>query len=347
MKTILIFLCLLINHALSSPVFGSNNVQLGGSFGHKNHGLDKLGTLNSAKTLTLTIVTGSLANTQLVASYYKSVQGLTIFDQTDMHLQMKGSVTLLSTVFNTNFIEYKCSNLTTQQTCYASSSEVSIPAALKSAIIGILGLEQVLTLKPNSVVGKEIKLNSGGLTAQATTYSYFTPTQVAQVYGFPSSTGAGVRVGIVSLGGYFTQADLQAYFNTFGYGTAPTVKIVYVDGASMNFADVKSALENYLDVEIIASVVPKASITLYFAPNTWQGFYDVLKTALQNNDVVSLSWGASESATSSYWNVFQTLFATYANVPIFIATGDLGSTGGVGFPASCPNAIGTYLFYAV
>ena len=37
------------------------------------------------------------------------------------------------------------------------------------------------------------------------------------------------------------------------------------------------------------------------------------------------------------------MFAKYSNVPIFIATGDQGSAGGVGFPASCPNAIGEFL----
>jgi len=56
--------------------------------------------------------------------------------------------------------------------------------------------------------------------------------------------------------------------------------------------------------------------------------------------VVSLSWGTYESYASAYLTSFQAMFAQFSQVPIFIATGNDGSSIGVGFPANCPNVIG-------
>ena len=71
---------------------------------------EPLGALNPSMNLTLTLVTGSLNNTQIVASYYEFIQGLTVFKRTDLDLKLLGSVQTLSRVFNTTFTEYKCSN---------------------------------------------------------------------------------------------------------------------------------------------------------------------------------------------------------------------------------------------
>ena len=307
-------------------------VRFAKSFGHKEHGLKKLSNLNPQLSLTLTIVTGSWANTKLVNTYFSSFGFFKVFEQTDMNLKLKGSVSKFSHVFNTTFVNYKC-NSTSNLTCYATTNMVSIPSSLQTAIMGILGLEQVLTMEP------KVRIANGRNFKRATTYTNFLPPQVAQVYGFPKSDGAGIRVGIVSLGGYFNQTDLQNYFDQFDLGEAPTINIVLINGFKYN--DIWNAvLENYLDVEILASIVPKANITLYIAPNNFQGFYDVINIALKQSDVVSCSWGTLESVSSSYWTSFQAMFARYSNVPIFIATGDQGSKGGVAFPASCPNAIG-------
>ena len=288
--------------------------------------------------LTITIVTGSWENTQQVDEYYSSFGYFTISIQTQIHLKMQGTVGRLSQVFNTTFFEYKCQKNMTL-ICFASTSVVYIPASLNSAIVGILGLEQVLALKSNYVVGKSIGRLKSLLRSKALQIPYFIGPQVAQVYGFPNSDGSGIRVGIITLGGYFFQSDLQAYFDAFGLGKAPNITLISVDGAQLVNSD---SAENYLDVEIISSVVPNANITLYFGINSLQGFFDVIYVALNRSDVVSLSWGSTEvnSVFSSYLSSFQALISLYSNVPLFVATGDYGSYGGVGFPASCPSAIG-------
>jgi hypothetical protein len=62
---------------------------------------------------------------------------------------------------------------------------------------------------------------------------------------------------------------------------------------------------------------------------------------MQHSEVVSVSWGTNESRVSAFYqNSFSALFNTYSTVPVFVATGNRGSAGGVGFPASCTKAIG-------
>ena len=147
MNIFFISLFLLVEYSLNSLNLESQTVPLVNSFGHRNNALEKLGDLNPAMTLTLTLVTGSMENTQLVASYYQSIQGLTILERTDMHIKLSGSVEVISKAFETTFSEYQCGSSGQQTVCYASNSEVYVPASLNSAIIGILGLENILTMK--------------------------------------------------------------------------------------------------------------------------------------------------------------------------------------------------------
>jgi hypothetical protein len=316
----------------SSNPFETKLVPIESSFGHKDLGLVVEDPLDPQMNLTLTIVTGSLENTRLVAKYYSSLGYFSIFDQTDMHLKMKGNVERLSQVLKTEFVKVKCQTNTGLE-CYASTSEVSIPIFLRSAILGIIGLEQVWSLKTDNIAEpfkESLKISSfKGLIQEA-----------AEFYKFPNSSGLGTKVAIISLGGYFLQSDLQSIFNRLNLSTAPTIRTVFVDGAQQNFTDPESfSIINYLNVFIIAALVPRANITLYFSPNTAQGFYDVISTALQQSHVVSCPWFQSESLSSSYWTTSEQLLAKYRNIPVFMSAGNQGSAGGVGFPASCPSAI--------
>jgi len=353
MNVLLITLVLLLNSALSQVLAkGSLNLALapllGSSEHNSKHNCQIVGPLNPQMNLTLTIVTGSMDKTELVAEYFLSFDFLTITDKTEMHFKLKGTVAQFAQVFNTTFIEYSCPNSPSKQAQYATTSEVYIPQSLHSSIVSILGLETVIKYRPH-----HRNMPSSSQKSSTTTYSYFTGNEAAQVYGAPSGKGTGVKVGIVTLGGYFIQADLQKYFTQFGLGKAPTIKIAYVDGAKQDRSDADSSVENYIDIEILSSVAPQAIITLYFGPNTDQGFYDVFYQAITKNNIVSCSWGSNEYQNPhSYMQIFQTLFAKYSHVPVFAASGDFGSysklmfsDGGVGFPSSCPNAIGEFFDY--
>ena len=120
-------------------------------------------------------------------------------------------------------------------------------------------------------------------------------------YDFPTTVqGAGQCIGILELGGGFNPNDLNAFFGNLGI-TAPPVSAVSVDGAANaptgdpNSADGEVAL----DIEVAGAVAPGASIAVYFAPNTDQGFLDALTTAIHdttnNPSVISISWGGPEN----------------------------------------------------
>jgi len=181
--------------------------------------------------------------------------------------------------------------------------------------------------------------------------STFTPIQLASLYNFPTGDGTGQKVGIIELGGGYILNDIITYFSQLGISGTPNITPVSVDGAINNPNDTSGAnYEVILDIEVIAAIVPKAAIFVYFAPNSTQGFYNGISRAINDGcNIISISWGAPESnwGGSSILRQYDTLFAraATAGISIFCASGDNGSSDGlsgnnVDFPASSPNVIG-------
>ena len=58
--------------------------------------------------------------------------------------------------------------------------------------------------------------------------------------------------------------------------------------------------EVLLDIEVAGAIAPKATIAVYFAPNTTAGFLDAITTAIHDTErkpsVISISWGQAEDA---------------------------------------------------
>ena len=159
----------------------------------------------------------------------------------------------------------------------------------------------------------------------------FTPPQVARLYQFPADAdGTGQCVALIELGGGYKTADLATYFKGLGL-PAPAVTAVSVDGGA-NTPGGDADGEVMLDIEVVASVAPKARVAVYFAPNTDQGFVDAIKTAVHDTarqpSVVSISWGGPEESYTvqslkNYDAVFQE--AAMLGVTILVASGDNGS----------------------
>lgn len=220
------------------------------------------------------------------------------------------------------------------------SGAIYVPDDIAADVTAVLGLDDRNTARPWHAIAPRA---GGGAP--------LTPLQVARAYKFPAGDGHGQTVGIIELGGAFTQADLDAYLAALMV-PAVAVTVVPVMGANPqpdgpNGADG----EVMLDVEIIAALAPAANVRVYFGPNTTAGFLAAINQAVADGaNVISISWGGPESTwTQQALTAYDQTFAAAltAGCTVFAASGDNGSSDGVkgggkhvDFPASSPHVTG-------
>ena len=219
------------------------------------------------------------------------------------------------------------------------TGSVYVPAALKGVIASVHGLDNRPQAQAHFRISVQRARRPGRCDAKASSSVSYTPLQVAQLYDFPAgANGQGQTIGIIELGGGYTQSDLDSYFSALGISPAPSVSAVSVDGAQNQPTGDTSGpdAEVMLDIEVAGSVAPGAKIAVYFAPNTDAGFLDAINQAVgdkQNNpSVISISWGGPEStwtaqSLQSYNSALEA--ASAVGVSVCIAAGDDGSTDGV------------------
>jgi kumamolisin len=228
---------------------------------------------------------------------------------------------------------------------------VRVPGALKDIIKGVHGLDN----RPQARAHCRVASRPGSIS--------YTPPQVAKLYNFPSGmTGEGQTIGIIELGGGYSQSELDSYFNSLGMSPPPTVLSVSVDGGKNQPTGDPNGPDGevMLDIEVAGAVAPGVKIVVYFAPNTDAGFLDAINQAVMDKrnkpSVISISWGGPESSWTSqslksYNAALQS--AAAVGVTVCVASGDNGSSDGVAdgnahvdFPASSPYALacgGTHL----
>ena len=229
---------------------------------------------------------------------------------------------------------------------------IKLPKSLAGIVQGVFGLDNRPQAAPRFQMANATDAASKRKKHDAAS---FTAPALARLYGFPTDLdGSGQCIGLIELGGGFRPADIETYFNGLGIAV-PTVTAVSVDhGANTPTTASGPDGEVMLDIEVAASIAPKARIAVYFAPNTSQGFLDAITLALhdiQNNpSVLSISWGSAEAEwTAQAMQQFDAAFQTAAalGVSVCVAAGDSGSSDGetdklahVDFPASSPHALG-------
>jgi kumamolisin len=226
----------------------------------------------------------------------------------------------------------------------ARVGELRIPAMLDGIVVAVLGLDSRPQARP------QFRPHDG---AAANRVSY-DPPALGTVYGFPAGTdGTGQTAAIIELGGGFGQSDLDTYFKGLHIPT-PTVTAVGVDGAQNVAGQDPTGADGevLLDIEVLGALAPKATVLVYFAPNTDQGFVDAVSQAVHATPtpaVVSISWGQSEDQwTGQARSTLDQAFADAAalGVTVCAASGDNGSGDGqtdgashVDFPASSPHVL--------
>lgn len=230
---------------------------------------------------------------------------------------------------------------------------VRVPGHLAEIVTGVFGLDD----RPQAHPQLRFRSRTAGAsspTAAATQFpGTFTPPQIAQVYDFPGEMdGQGQTIALIELGGGYRTTDLDEYAAGLGLPPFQVVAISVDGGQNAPGVDPGSDGEVALDIEVAAGVAPRATIAVYFAPNSDRGFIDALSAAVHDSQrapgVISISWGHAEDswtlqARTAFDEVLQE--AAAIGVPVFVAAGDNGASDDepgdhVDYPASSPYAIG-------
>jgi kumamolisin len=260
---------------------------------------------------------------------------------------LAGTVDALEAAFGTQLSLYDVDGTVLR----GRQGPLSLPATVAPAVEGVFGLDDRPQARPYFR-----RLLEGGhpVLARAATAA-FSPVEVARLYDFPTiATGAGQCIALIELGGGYTKADLDAYFQGLGLTALATVAVSVDGGANQPDGNPGGPDgEVMLDIEVAGAVAPGARIAVYFAPNTDRGFLDAVSTAVHDSvrrpSVVSISWGGPESTwTGQSMTALDTVLqdAAALGVTVFCASGDTGSGDGVGdslahtdFPASSPHVV--------
>src|SRR5580704_8438038 len=214
--------------------------------------------------------------------------------------------------------------------------EIFIPARFEHVITGIFGLDtRPMHKAPRR--GKVLGSSQSGADGVVA-------TEFAKRYNFPTEfqgtrlDGSGQCIAIIELGGGFSNADLQIFFQEAGL-VRPNVVAVSVDGAVNRPTKTGPADgEVMLDIEVAGAVAPGATLAVYFAPNQGNGFLDAVNAAVhdaeRNPSVISISWGGPEEpsnlqAIQAFHEVF--VEAAALGVTICVAAGDHGTADLDGF----------------
>jgi kumamolisin len=224
------------------------------------------------------------------------------------------------------------------------SGHLEVPSEIAGDVVAVMGFDQRPVATPH--------YRATPLAAAQTSY---TPAQVAAAYQFPPGDGTGQTIGLIELGGGYTDAEIAAYFTSAGITRTGTLTAVGVDSAANapdgnpNGADG----EVQLDIQVAGVVAPGANIVVYFGPNQGSGFHNAISQAVNdatnNVSIISISWGGPEStyAQQDLDAIDQALAqAATLGITVCVASGDNGSSDGqtdgqphVDFPASSPNAL--------
>jgi kumamolisin len=265
---------------------------------------------------------------------------VTNVDQPRRVVKLSGSVASMERAFGCVLHDYAIG----QDRYRGRQGPLLLPTEIVAYVEAVLGLDNRPVARPR-------------LRSRAAQISYY-PNELAALYRFPLGDGTGQTVALIELGGNYGPDDLHIYFAAAGLGRTPTVQSVSVSpGVPVPYGqDTDSDGEVMLDIEVVGAMAPGATIAVYFAENTDQGFYEAVSQAVHHpsTTAVSISWGSPEKAWTQQsmeaWNSLGES-AILLNVPIFVAAGDHGCTDEqpsdpgydgarhVDFPGSCASVV--------
>ena len=200
-----------------------------------------------------------------------------------------------------------------------------LPPELAGKVAGVVGLDSRPRMRPHLFVAPERFARSeqgkvvgaaGNPMGSLTVADFAGQYDVRPLYN-QGVLGIGKTIGILTFAS-FLPADAFAYWSAVGLAVHQNrLTVINVDGGAGAPSDAGGSEETTLDVEQSGGVAPQANIMVYQAPNTSQGFVDLVANAVEDNlaDSLSISWGE--------WEWFDSL----ANSPV--SDPSTGNTVGV------------------
>lgn len=282
------------------------------------------------------------------AADWLSAQGFRVARVTNgkQFIEFSGTAGQLRNAFHTEIHQYDLEG----ETHYANASEPSIPAAFAPIVRGISALHDFRAKPYIHVAGRALYSRARNRATPLWTFptrwaanpDFFpvAPEDFATQYDLgplyqAGLDGTGQTIGIINE----SNVDISlvsAYEQLFGLGNNPTqVVIDGQDPGQLGGLDV----EAYLDVEVSASVAPKAAVNLYIADGS--NLQDPLALAairaVEDNQapVLSVSFGNCEpflgNAGNQFWAALWEQAAAQGQT-VLVASGDSGPACGGGFP---------------
>ena len=271
-------------------------------------------------------------------------KGLTILrsDPVARTVELEGTARQMAEIFGATLRTYDDGG----RSFRARVGTLTVPAEIAPWTRAILGFDQRPLATPTGSLRAEAGVGLGtGLW----------PTEMAALYGIPLDRDvSSICVGIVALGGGYLESDLAAALAGMNR-PPPVVTNVPETGNDDGFGNNAAAdQEIALDLQVLAGLLPKAKIVIYFAGNTADGLTNAIHQAvfdeIHQPQVISVSWGSAEKFwTETGRDAMQAVLADAIRlrVSVLFAAGDELATGGlrddkvhVWFPASSPYAIG-------
>jgi kumamolisin len=226
---------------------------------------------------------------------------------------------------------------------------VHVPVEVQDIVTGVFGLDSRRVARPRRNPVRKSMSHAGSVPS-----SWYLPSQLSAHYNFPPGDGKGQTVGLLEFGGGYFQADLKKFCSLAKIPTLPKVIPVSTDGTPTDSQDGDEG-EVMLDIEVVAGVCPKATIVVYFAKFTEQGWITAIDAAVHDtqNDpgVLSVSWGYAEDedvwTRQAMKSVNDSLHeAAMIGMTVCVAAGDDGSSDGIldgkahaDFPSSSPYVV--------
>ncbi len=227
---------------------------------------------------------------------------------------------------------------------------LTIPEELSGIICGVFGLDnRPISRRPRFAAGSTLLPPPPNPHTKP-------PSAFRKLYSFPArATGKDQCIGVLEFGGGFERSKLNAYLAKLGVNT-PTVVVREIAPGRNRPVNQPGTLspdvEVYMDLEILASVAPGATLVVYFAENNNRGWVEALHAAIFDTthrpSVLSISWGQAEQ----FWDA-QTIaaideafqMAAVLGITICCSSGDRGvfeagkTPYTVPFPASSPHVL--------